>query len=243
MAGQRLTLALIALLLAAQVALATQTIARHDIDDTLTIPPPRQVASVLALGDDQFFFRHGVLEITHAGVADGDTIYLRDFDYDVLVAWLFLLDELDPRSGVVPFLAAYWYGRTPVVADAALIVDYLEARALADPETGWRWLVEAVYLARYRLDDPDRALELAQLAADGKIENAPFYVQHLPAFIQLDLGERDAALVLLRALLEENPDLPEDELNLLFFMIDRIERDGRDGMAEPGAASGETDGT
>ncbi len=240
--AQRLTLAVIVLLLAGQLALATQTIGRHDYHDPLTMAPPRQVANVLGLGDDQFFFRQGVLHITHAGATGGETIYLRDFDYDALVSWLILLDELDPRSGAAPFLAAYWYGRTPVVADAALMVDYLEARALADPETGWRWLVEAVYLARYRLNDVDRALALAELAADGKIENAPFYVQHLPAFIQLDLGERDAALVLLRALLEENPDLPEDELNLLFFMIDRIERDGSDAAA-PDTTSGETDGT
>lgn len=243
MSAQRLTLIVVALLLAAQIALGAMTIDRHDYHDPLTQAPTRQVAHALSLGDHQFFFRQGVLTVTHAGGVGGETIILPDFDYHALASWFLLLDELDSRSTVVPFLAAYWYGHTPVVDDAALMVDYLATRAAHDPQNGWRWLVEAVYLARYKLDDLDLARQLASHAATSNQQNAPAYVKHLPAFIELDLGERDAAIVLLNALLEADPNMPEDEVNLLLYMIDRIETDAATETPAGGSDGGEMDGS
>jgi tetratricopeptide (TPR) repeat protein len=226
------------ILFAAQIALASRTIAWRPAHEPIMTAPSRHAAGAIGLGDDQFFFRTGILKITHAGVTGGETIALRDFDYPALVSWFTLLDQLDPRSNAVPVLAAYWFGYTPIDADARLVVDYLVARSQTDRQTGWRWLVEAVYLARYRLNDPDLALELAHHAAQADLPNAPFYVRHLPAFIELQLGRREAAIVLLKALLEANPNLPEDQADLLLYMIGRIERDEAGGADAAG-----TDGT
>jgi hypothetical protein len=219
----RTTVPVLAVLFAAQVALASQTIAWRAPADAVAPAPEPGVVDVLGLGDRQFFFRQGLLTLTHADVAGGDPVALRDIDYPALLSWFNLLDRLDPRSSAVPALAAYWYAYTPNRTDSRLVVDYLVARGLSDRETGWRWLVEAVYLARYRLDDLDLALALAHLAARADQPNAPFYVRHLPAFVELQLGHREAALVLLEALLEAEPDLPVDQTGLLRLMIDRIE--------------------
>jgi tetratricopeptide (TPR) repeat protein len=226
---------ILVILLGAQLALASRTIAWRQGREPIAAAPTRSAVDALGLGDDQFFFRAGVLKLTHAG---GNAALLREFDYPALVSWFTLLDRLDLHSTAVPVLAAYWYAQTPDDGDARLVVDYLVARSQSDRETGWRWLVEAVYLARYRLNDLDLALKLANRAAHADLPNAPFYVRHLPAFVELQLGKRDAAIVLLKALLEANPNLPEDQASLLLYMIERIQRD-----ETGGAAAGGTDGT
>jgi hypothetical protein len=224
MSGSRSLVIVLLVLFAGQVALASRTIAWHDVRIPIAPAPSLSVAHALGLGDDQFFFRQGVLTITHAGTADGSVASLRDLDYSALVSWFTLLDRLDIRSSAAPVLAAYWYGYTPDKKDGREIVDYLVSRSEMDRQTGWRWLVEAVYLARYHLNDLGLALDLANRAAEADLPNAPFYVHHLPAFIELQLGQRDAALVLLKALLESSPDLPQDPVDLLHLMIERIGR-------------------
>lgn len=214
--------AVLVILLAGQVAAASIMLPMRTHGPAITPAPSYRVALASALGDGEFFFRNGVMKLMNAGVTGGDVVPLRNFDYAALTSWFYLLDRLDIRSMTVPILAAYWYGFTPKTEDSRYIIDYLLSRAAQDPEHAWQWRTQAVYFARHRLHDLPLALSIAKALAADPNPNAPFWTKQMPAFVMLQMGDRQAALILLRSQLDNTPDLNADERAFLKKSIDRL---------------------
>ena len=230
MTPARANLAFLAFVLVAQVLVGFGLLDRRASQPALTPPPTREVAVASALGDGEFFFRNGALKMLNIGVGGGELVPMRDLDYADLTGWFSLLDSLDPRSLVVPYLAAYWYGFTPNTADARYIITYLLERAAQDEAYGWRWRVQAMFLAKHRLGDLRLALAIAEDLASRDDPQAPYWVKHMPAFMMESLGEREAALILLTGIMESKPDMSDDERDALNRAIERLNEE----------ASGET---
>jgi len=216
---------LLALPLAAQALVGVWLMERQAMAEVLPPPPTEAGAVASALGDGEFFFRNGVLKVLNVGVAGGELVPLKDLDYGELAAWFLLLDKLDARSTIVPYLAAYWYGHTPNRPDSRYIVDYLLERAEIDARHGWHWRVVAMYLARHKLQDLDLALGIAEDLAARDDPEAPYWVAHMPAFVLERMDEREAALILLVGILETKPDLSDEERDALLRAIDRLNND------------------
>lgn len=215
-------LALVAALLAAQVTVGFGLLDRRAQERTLAPPPTREVALASALGDGEFFFRTGLLKLINLGVTGGELVPMKELDYGDLTGWFYLLDSLDPRSVTVPSLAAYWYGFTPKTADSRYIIDYLLSRAEFDAHDGWRWRVQAMFFAKHRLGDLELALAIAQDLAARDDPEAPYWVEHMPAFMLEGLGENEAALILLVSIMESKPEMSGDERFALQIAIDRL---------------------
>jgi len=215
-------LAFLAVVLTAQVLVGYGLLDRRASQMVLTPPPSHEVALASALGDGEFFFRKGVLELTNIGVTGGTLVPMKELDYADLTGWFSLLDTFDPRSMAVPYLAAYWYGFTPNRPDSRYVIDYLLARAEIDPLQGWRWRVQAMFFAKHRLGDLDLALEIAENLAARDDPEAPFWVKHMPAFMLEGMGEREAALILLAGIMESKPDMADDERQILIDAIERL---------------------
>lgn len=198
----------------------------HRARAAVLAPPPTEAGALAsALGDGEFFFRNGVLKLLNMGVTGGDLVPMKELDYRDLTAWFGLLDRLDARSIVVPYLASYWYGHTPSRPDSRYVIDYLLERAEIDPKHGWHWRVVAMHLADHRLQDQALALAIAEESAALDDPEAPYWVEHMPAFLLEGLGEREAALILLVGILETKPDLSDEERDALARAIDRLEAD------------------
>ena len=184
------------------------------------VPPPPTPGSVVsgALGDAQLGYRMSGLTLQHLGDEGGISTPLTDYDYPRLIEWMEAMYTLDPRSDFVPMLAAYYFGATPDADDAMRIVDFLEVVG-NDPEgEKWRWLAQAVFLARYKGEDTDRALDLAQKMAalyGKKGGGMPLWTLQMPAFILAAQGENTAARDLLQTILETTPNLSANEVNFL----------------------------
>ena len=215
-------LAFLALVLAAQVLVGLGLLDTRARQAALEPPPSHGVALASTLGDGEFFFRKGVLKLMNVGVSGGELVPMKDLDYAALTGWFHLLDRFDPRSLAVPYLAAYWYGFTPNVTDSRYIIDYLLARAEFDTKEGWRWRVQAMFFAKHRLGDLELALEIAEDLAGRDGPEAPYWVEHMPAFMLEGLGEREAALILLVGIMESKPDMSDDERDALTRAIDRL---------------------
>lgn len=221
----RRDLLLLALPLACQVLVGAWLLDHRAQASVLPPPPSEAGALASALGDREFFFRNGVLKVLNVGVTGGDLVPIRELDYGTLAAWFRLLDRLDSRSIIVPYLASYWYGHTPNRPDSRHVIDYLLERAAIDPSHGWHWRVVAMYLADHRLQDQALALAIAEETAARDDPEAPYWVVHMPAFVLEGLGEREAALILLVGILESKPDLSDEERDALARAIDRLESD------------------
>ena len=221
MTGSRDTLLLVAIF-SAQVLVASTMLEFRERSEPIAVPPGFETGLAVSLGDGEFFFRSSALHLINAGVSGGQVVPLKDLDFARLQDWFFLLDRFDARSNLVPVLAGYWFGFTQHRPDARYVVDYLLARAENDPEQGWRWRLQAIYLAKHRIEDLELALEIAEATAAIDDPNAPFFLKQMPAFVLEDMGEAEAALILLQSIMATHPDLPDDEARFLQIAIDRM---------------------
>ena len=191
-------------------------------------PPPAAAAPLLALGDEQLFYRAAAFGLQNMGDGGGRIVALADYDYHRLGAWFRLLDRFDPEAHYVPTLAGWYFGQTSEPAGLRQIVAYLTAVGARDPARNWPWLAQAVYLARHRLHDLPLALEIARHLAGLAGTAAPLWVQQMPAFVLARVGEREAARDLLVTILATDRDLPEGERAFMRRLLDRP-------PADPGA--------
>lgn len=171
-------------------------------------------SAVMALGDRQFSYRSTGMMLQNLGNMGGRAIPLKEYDFKRLGQWFFLADRLDPRSIFMPFLAAYYFGAAQEGTDITPVIDYLEEIGMRPEEQNWRWLAQAVFLARYRMNDLGRALELAgKLSAQWK-PGRPGWMKQMQAFILMEKGDQEAAYeLLIRLIKEESGALHPEEIN------------------------------
>ena len=193
------------------------------------VPPPPTDSSIeaSALGDPQLGYRMSGMTLQHLGDEGGVSTPLTDYDYPRLIDWMESLYDLDSRSDFVPMLAAYYFGATSDTDDAMRIVDFLEI--VGDDPYGekWRWLSHAAFLARYKGEDTDRALNLARKLGhlyEEKDGDMPLWTLQMPAFILAAQGENAAARDLLQSILETTPNLSANEINFLENRIKTLPR-------------------
>jgi hypothetical protein len=192
----------------------------------LGTPPVPRTPGVLALGDAQLAYRTTGLMLQNMGDMGGRTTPLKDYDYDALGRWFATADTLDPRSNFVPYLAAFYFGGTQNPAQLPPVIDYL-ARVGARPgPVKWRWLAQAVFLARYRMQDMARATalarELSALAAERG--DLPIWARNMEAMVRAAAGEKQAARAMLLALLAQSGDeMDPTEVNAtLAYICERL---------------------
>ena len=193
----------------------------HDIAPDMSIVPDVpgvETVEALSLGDDQFFFRVLALQLQNAGDTFGRFTALRDYDFNKLYHWFRLLDALDDRSNYIPSMATYYYSQTQNKPDVKYVVDYLIEHAAHRPEQKWWWLVQGIYLANHKLEDPDLALQMANYLKGGY--DIPLWAKQMPAFIHEQRGELDAALVIIEGMLDDEENLTQQELNFMRHFVD-----------------------
>ena len=210
--------------------------------------PTKNGARMMTLGDTQFAYRFGAITLQNLGDSGGDVTPIKNYDFPMLGRWFWLLNDLDPASNHVPMIAAYYFGATPIPKDVAVVVDYLGHIGQNPVGNKWRWLAQAVYLARYRMDAPDVALDLAyKLARMQPIgDDLPLWARQMPVSVLTKKGEKEAARELMRDMMSTQDILRPDEINTMraymhdqlgmsFEDIDRMiaARGDRDKGAEP----------
>ena len=149
----------------------------------------------------------------------------RDLDYRRLVTWLEAVLALDPRSDYPLFAAARIYAENPDPARSRLALDFVYRQFLADPERRWPWLAHAALLAKHRLKDLPLARQYAAaVARHARSANVPLWARQMEIFILEDMGELEAARIMLGGLLESGQVTDPAEAR---FLRHRLEEMGR----------------
>ena len=209
--------ALLVLLLAvmAQQALWWNTRVLFPRGDVLAAPPSVAEVAVLSLSDPQFFFRQRTMDLQVAGDLGGRVTPLTDYDYALLYRWWKLLDAVDSRSNYTTTLAGYFYSQTLRTEDVRYVIAYLREHTRQDPGRNWRWLAHAAWLARHKVNDMKLALDVAEELAALDVPDIPIWTKQLRAFVLAEVGDREAARDLIRAILGSDAKIPKEER---FFM-------------------------
>jgi tetratricopeptide (TPR) repeat protein len=185
--------------------------------------PGQNTLQALSFGDPQALYRLSALKMQNAGDSYGRFTALYKYDYNKLYLWFHLLDQLDPRSSHLAALASYYYSQSQNPNNLRYMVDYLEEHT-RDPAVWrekWWWITQAVYLANHKMGDTARALTLAK-RLEG-VKGIPMWAQQLPAFIHEKRGEYDAALEIIRDVLQDTSQYSEGELNFMkYFIAERL---------------------
>jgi tetratricopeptide (TPR) repeat protein len=188
--------------------IATWLYARDFQAKWFNVPPVPSVqgAEAFSVGDKAFSYRSFGIMLQNLGDTGGRSTALDDYNYDELSKWFLLLNKLDPESHFVPFLASYYFGAVQDTDKLYPLVDYLSVVGQRPGAQRWRWLGQAVYLARFEMNDLDFALELAHQLAKIEDEDAPAWTKQMPAFVYNARGNKEEALAVMMEILRTSAD-------------------------------------
>lgn len=188
------------------------------------VPSPSMV-KFYSVGDEEFLFRYFGFTLQNIGDTFGRFTPLKNYNYNKLSQWFYLLDELDDKSNYIPSLAAYYYSSTQNHNDLIYIINYLDRHANKDPKNKWWWYYQASYLANNIYNDKNLAIKIARKLANNSPDNAPLWTKQMVAILLSDTNHKCEAIKIIQGILDEynkndNKKLINDnEIDFMKFFI------------------------
>jgi hypothetical protein len=211
--------ALLALTLGAQIAWQATRPAPVARAEALGPPLRAEVTRAFTGGEAVAAAQIAALYLQAFDNQPGVSVPFQDLDYARVEQWLTTMLDLDSRTQYPLMMASQLYAQVPVAEKQRAMLDFVHRRFLEDPAGRWRWLAHAVIVAKHRLRDPALALryadDLARLA-----RRAPGWARQMRIFILEDMGEREAATIVLGGLLAEGDVTDPQEIR---FLTQRLE--------------------
>lgn len=202
--------------------------------------PTLSTVKAFSFGDEEFYFRYKGFRIQNTGDTFGRFSPLKDYDYNKLSQWFYLLDSLDSKSNYIPSLAAYYYSLTQNHQDVIYIINFLNDHADKDPEKKWWWYYQALYLANSVYKDKDLAIKMAEKLKKYSPNSAPLWTKQMLAVLLSDKGEKCESIRVISGILEEyeksdkDKSISDNEINFMkFFIQQRMEELKKDKNFNP----------
>ncbi len=213
---------------------------RHVKNEFEIVPPvpSEEILKAFSFGDDQTAFRYYGYKLQFAGDLFGQVTPLKDYDYAKLYKWWTLLDNIDSVSDLVVNMVTYYFGATQNPKEQIpYVVKFIEEHSDKHPERKWWWYAQAAYNARYKAEDDDTALRIAnKLASLPKDLKIPIWTRQLAAFIYEKKGEFQPACDIVINVIRDfgQNRLSEGEMNFMYYFI----KERLDKMVEAEKAKG-----
>ncbi len=154
----------------------------------------------------------------------GISLSFKQLDYARIAQWLDLILELDPKGRYPLLAAARIYGSVNDAVRKRYMMDYVYRKFLENPGQRWPWLAYAVIVAKHELKDLPLALKYASALSDQATgKNVPYWARDMKIIVLEDLGEVEAAKILVGGLLESGEITDPSELKFLEERIHRLE--------------------
>jgi hypothetical protein len=187
---------------------------------SLDRPLPVEWLRAASLGDGIALSQGMLLFLQAFDNQPGLSIPFRELDYESVVAWLTAALTLDPRGQYPLMMASQLYARVPDEPRQRLMLDFVYREFLRDPNRRWRWLAHAAIVAKHQLKDTGLALTYAE-AITRHAGAAQGWARQMRIFILADMGETEAAAVLLGGLLESGEVTEAAEIR---FLTERLQQ-------------------
>ncbi len=219
------TVSLVLLLaLGLQFVLHGYYVERDVVGKSLTLAPSEHHASMLGLGDNIAIAKILMLWLQAFDNQPGLSIPLARLDYGRVTGWLQLILDLDPRGQYPLFAAARIYAGIQDEDKQRQMLGFVYRNFFKDPNHRWPALAHAVYIAKHRLNDMPLALKYAEAMADNvTAKDIPFWVKQMHIYVLEDMGELEAARILLGGLIESGTIRDPNELEFLRSRLRNLE--------------------
>ena len=186
--------------------------------------PPAPALRLAALGDHGAFARLLMLRLLAHDSQPGVSVPFTDLDYGHLAGWLDAIIDLDPRAGAPLLAAARLYGSVSDPVRQRRMFELVHRRFLEDPDRRWPWLAHAAVSARHRLSDSALALRYARAITEHATgAHVPAWVRDMSALIAADIGELEAARIIIGGLLHGGRVSDPGEIRFLGARLAEIE--------------------
>ena len=234
----RWVLALLALALAvpaAWQALQPKPVARAE---ALGAAPPPSVLRAASLGEPIALAQLLALYLQAFDNQPGISIPFRELDYGRVGAWLGAILATDPVGQYPLLMASQIYAQVPDAAKQRAMCQFVRREFERDPDRRWRWLAHCAVVAKHRLRDPRLALSYAE-AITQRARGASNWARQMRIFILEDMGEIEAATVLLGGLLASGEVSDPKEIHFLTERLETLKHAGKSsppsGSRQPGS--------
>jgi hypothetical protein len=137
-------------------------------------------------------------------------------DYEVLIDWLELISAISPHSEYAMLLASRIYSQTSDPNRLRQILAFIERHFDENPQLHWRRLAEASLLAKHKLHDLERALQMAEkIARQPASVQMPPWARDFQFLLLAELNEFESAIAIIQALLQSKAVADPDEKRFL----------------------------
>ena len=191
---------------------AQVTASYRPLDQPLSAPVYRG----LAMGSEQLLGYLLAIRLQLHDNQAGQHFRYSLIDYDVLLDWLELISALNPHSEYAMLLASRIYSQTNDPHRLRQILAFIERRFEQNPQLHWRRLAEASLLAKHRLHDLERALQMAEkIARQPASVQMPQWARDFRFLLLGELNEFESAIAIIQALLRSEVVADADEKRFL----------------------------
>lgn len=201
-----------------QVALQLAQPAPSARADALAQPPSASTLRALVFGEPIAVASLLTLHLQAYDNQPGISIPFAQLDYPRVIAWLKAILGLDSVSQYPLFMAAQLYGQVLDPVKQREMCDFVRREFDEDPNRRWRWLAHCAIMAKHRLHDMSLALAYADSIA-SRATQAPHWARQMRIFLLEDMGEKEAATILLGGLLASGEITDPQEI---YFLTERL---------------------
>ena len=190
--------------------------------EALGRPPTAVTLRALSFGEPIALASLLTLQLQAYDNQPGISIPFAQLDYGRVIAWLESILGLDPVSQYPLFMAAQLYGQVPDAAKQRQMCNFVRREFEQDPNRRWRWLAHCAIMAKHRLHDMPLALAYADAIARSATQ-APSWARQMRIFVLEDMGEIEAAKILLGGLLASGEVTDPREIHFLMERLKDLE--------------------
>ncbi len=172
--------------------------------ERLPLPLPAGSYQLMTLNEPIAMAKYLNLWLQSFDNQPGISLSFRQLDYHRVIQWLETILKLDPRDQYPMLVAAHIYGSIHNARKQRIMMDYIFKKFNQHPARYWRWLAHAVIVARHELNDKALALKYADAltkAAQSRTVQVPYWARDLKIIVLEDMGELEAAKVLVGGLI------------------------------------------
>jgi len=220
-----LFLLLLVIALAAQIIWSSLQPEPEAVAMKLPPAPSANILRLLSLDDPLVASRVVMLWLQAFDDQPGISVPFIRLDYDRVISWLDVCLQLDGNSQYPLLAASRLYTFPPDANRIRKMLDFVYKKFLEDAPRRWIWMTHAVYVAKHRLKDLDLALKFAQAirlhTTAGKV---PDWARDMDIYTLEDLGEVQAARILIGGLLDSGNINDPNELRFLSDRLHALEK-------------------
>jgi hypothetical protein len=208
-----LQLLLLAIFIACKILIIPPSMEQKDVPPSV----PAEHMRLIALGEPQLAAQLLGFWLLSFDMQSGLPVPYERLDYNHLRDWLVTIQSLDPESEYPSMVAGGVFIEVRDPERARQMIEFVHANFRNAPAQRWRWLAQCIMLAKYRLQDPALALQLAQdLRQQTPAGMLPAWARDMEFLLLQQIGETAAARWVVNAILQSGQvHDPQEHLFLL----------------------------